>query len=231
MLPGSGAQASFTVGGIEIIVARLDLGHEVIDALAASLSGAEQQRAARFHLERDRRRFIAARAQLRELIAARLTVPPQAVELVYGRHGKPALAQGDLQFNLSRSGELAAYAFARGCGIGIDIEAIRAVPDADAIAGRIFSRRENDAYVALEPRERTIGFLNGWTRKEAFVKALGGGLSIPLDSFDVTLAPGATARILRVGSTPGEEARWRLESFLPAPGFVAAVVSERRRLN
>ena len=215
------------VGELEIVVARLDLAHVATLALAASLSSAEWERAARFRLERDRRRFIAGRARLRELLAQRLAVPPGAVELVCGKHGKPALAHGDLQFNLSRSGEVATYAFARGGRVGIDIEAIRAVPEADAIAARAFSRRENEAYLALDPRERVLGFLNCWTRKEAFVKALGGGLSVALDGFDVSLAPGDPARILRVGAKPGEETGWRLDSFLPAPGFVAAVASGR----
>jgi phosphopantetheinyl transferase len=89
-----------------------------------------------------------------------------------------------------------------------------------------FSRRENAAYQALDPRDKPIAFFNCWTRKEAFIKALGDGLYHPLDRFDVSLAPGEPARILRVDDTPGEACGWRLESFCPAPGFVAAVVTE-----
>jgi 4'-phosphopantetheinyl transferase len=215
----------------QVVVTRLDLAPEAVRAHAALLSAAERQRAVRFRLERDRRRFIVARARLRKLLAERLTAAPEAIELVCGKHGKPALAQGDLRFNVSHSGDVAAYAFARGCEIGIDIEEIRAVPEADAIAARTFSRGEHDAYAALPPHERVLGFLNCWTRKEAFVKALGKGLSISLDSFDVTLAPGEPAKILRVGTTPGKEAGWRLHSFLPAPGFVAAVASGHRGLH
>jgi 4'-phosphopantetheinyl transferase len=94
------------------------------------------------------------------------------------------------------------------------------------IAARFFSRRENAAYQALDPRDKPIAFFNCWTRKEAFIKALGDGLYHPLDRFDVSLAPGEPARILRVDDTPGEACGWRLESFCPAPGFVAAVVTE-----
>jgi len=88
------------------------------------------------------------------------------------------------------------------------------------------SRRENEAYLAVDPRDKPFGFFNCWTRKEAFIKALGDGLHHPLDRFDVSLAPGEPAMILRVENTPGEHCGWRVESFSPAPGFVAAVVTE-----
>ena len=96
--------------------------------------------------------------------------------------------------------------------------------DADDIAGRFFSDRENQAYRALERRDRPLGFFQCWTRKEAFIKALGDGLSYPLDRFDVSLAPGEPAEILRVEAMPGACCGWRMESLSPAPGFVAAVV-------
>lgn len=204
---------------------------EAFRALQAWLSEAERQRAGRFRFDRDRRRFIVARARLRELLAARLGVRPRSVELVYGRNGKPALAQRfahtHWRFNVAHCDEVAVYALSPAREVGIDIEAIRAVREADDIAARFFSRRENDAYLALAPRDKPLGFLNCWTRKEAVVKALGDGLSVPLDQFDVSLAPGEPARLLRVGSTPGEESGWRLDSFSPLPGFIAALASHR----
>jgi len=215
----------------QVVVTRLDLAPEAVRACAALLSAAERQRAARFRFGRDRRRFVVARARLRELLAERLAVPPGAIELAYGKHGKPALAQYGLQFNVSHSGDVAAYAFARGCEIGIDIEEIRAVPEAGMIAAQTFSRGENEAYAALPPHEKIPGFFNCWTRKEAVVKAFGDGLSMPLDQFDVSLAPGEPARILRIGTAPGEEAGWRLDSLCPAPGLVAAVARGYRRLH
>jgi 4'-phosphopantetheinyl transferase len=121
------------------------------------------------------------------------------------------------------------YAFSRGREVGIDVEAVRAILDADDIAARFFSRRENDAYRALDPRDRPLGFFNCWTRKEALVKALGGGLSHSPDRFDVSLAPGEPARILRIGSGVGGHRRWRLCSFVPLPNHVAAVVIESTR--
>jgi len=230
---GGRAVASFTDDGIEVVVTRLVVGAEAVRASAALLSGAERQRASRFAFDRDRRRFIVARARLRELVAARLGVRPEAVELVYGAHGKPALARhsadSDLRFNVSHCDDVVVYAFSTGREIGIDVEAIRVIRDADDIAARFFSRRENEAYRALERRDRPLGFFNCWTRKEAFIKALGDGLYHPLDGFDVSLAPGEPAKIVRLENTPGDQCGWRMEGFSPAPGFVAAFVTENRR--
>jgi 4'-phosphopantetheinyl transferase len=211
--------------GIEVVVKRLDASPEAVRALHGALSHTEQQRAQRYRAERDRRRFIAARAHLRQLLAERLGVGPEAVELVYGRNGKPGLAFSDWRFNVSHCDDVAVFAFTRGHDLGIDIEAVRAVPEGERIAARFFSSAENAVYRALEPHEKAQAFFNCWTRKEAFVKALGDGLSMPLDRFDVTLAPGEPARLLRFGDLPGEDAGWRLESFSPLPGFVAAVAS------
>jgi len=222
-----GAAVSFA-DEIEVVLTRLDVGPDAVRASAALLSEAERQKASRFAFDRDRRRFTVARARLRRLLAARLGVQPESVELVYGERGKPALARpcaaSDLRFNMTHCGEVAAYAFAPGREIGVDIEAVRAIRDADEIAARFFSRRENEAYLALDPRDKPLGFFNCWTRKEAFIKALGDGLYHPLDRFDVSLAPGEPARILRVEHTPGDRCGWTLHSFLPGPGLVGAVV-------
>lgn len=213
------------------MVARLDIGPGSVRASAALLSEEERQRAARFAFDRDRQRFILARVRLRELLAARLGVPPESVEFAYGTHGKPALsprfAEADLRFNLSHSDDVAAYVFSRRRDVGIDVERVRAIRDTDDIAAHFFSRRENEAYRALDRRDRLIGFFNCWTRKEAFVKAIGDGVHHPLDSFEVTLAPGEPARILRVGPIPGDACNWALSSFVPGPGFVGAVVAQK----
>jgi 4'-phosphopantetheinyl transferase len=216
---------------LEIIVARLDVASASLQAFAAMLSKDEQLRAGRFVFERDRRRFTVARALLRGLLAQRLGVQSESVELTSGPHGKPALAPRcattDLSFNVSHSEDVAVYAFTHGREVGIDVEAIRKLRNADDIAARFFSRRENEAYLALDPCDRLLGFFNCWTRKEAFVKALGKGLSHPFDRFDVSLAPRDPVRILRVGFTPGEDCGWTPHSFRPYPGFVAAVVVKK----
>ena len=206
----------------EIVAARLDVGVERVAALSARLSDAERRRAERFRFERDRRRYVVARGRLRELLGERTGEDPRAVELVYGRNGKPALAQPGLHFSVSHRAELVAYAFAPGREIGVDLEAVRPLPDADDIAARFFSRHENETYRGLAPRDRTLGFFNCWTRKEAFVKALGDGLSMPLDDFGVSLAPGERPEVLQIAGVCGDGG-WRLHSFAPQAGFIAAV--------
>ena len=213
---------------VELVVCRLDVGPEAVRASAAVLSEDEHERADRLVAGHTRRRFTVAGARLRRVLGARLHVRPESVELVYGERGKPALgrsfADSGLRFNLSRAGDVAIYAFSTEAEIGVDVEAVRAIPDADGIATHAFSRRESVAYCALAERDKRLGFFNCWTRKEAFVKALGKGLSYPLDSFDVSLAPGEPARILRVEHTPGDRCGWALHSFVPTPGYVGAMV-------
>jgi 4'-phosphopantetheinyl transferase len=220
-------------GAVEVVSDRLDAEPAAVSELTQCLSDGERLRASRFVSERDRRRFAVGRARLRHLLASRLGVQPDAVDFVLGPRGKPALsprfADSDLRFNVSHSEDVAVYAFSRGREIGVDVEAVRGLRDADDIVARFFSRRENETYRALDLRDKVPGFFNCWTRKEAFVKALGDGLHCPLDRFDVSLAPGEPARILRVDNTPGDECAWCMDDFSPAPGFVAAVVIENRK--
>jgi 4'-phosphopantetheinyl transferase len=215
---------------VEVVVASLAVARGSLGAAEELLSSDERRRADRFAFERDRGRFVMARARLRELLGARLGARPESVELEYGLRGKPALAPGfresGLRFNLSRCGNLAVYAFSYRHEVGIDAEGVRAVRDAQQIVARFFSEREHAAYCALPAAERPLGFFNCWTRKEAFVKAIGDGLGHPLDAFEVTLAPGEPARIVRVGRLAGERCGWRLHSFVPAAGVVAALVTE-----
>src|SRR5947199_1461088 len=222
------ATAPATADAIDVVVSRPAVRPEAVRAGAALRSDAERQRASRFRFDRDRDQFIVRRARLRQLLGARLGTRPESVELVYGAYGKPALARrfadSDLRFNVSHCDDVTLYAFSCGREIGVDVEAVRVIREADDIAGRFFSRRENQAYRALEPRDRPLGFFQCWTRKEAFIKALGDGLSYPLDRFDVSLTPGEPAEILRVEAMSGDCCGWRMESLSPAPGFVAAVV-------
>ena len=187
---------------VEVVVTRLSAavppGHE------AALSAAERARAARFLHERDRGRYVASHAKLRELLAERAGSPGAALRIEAGRDGKPRVGGFAVEFSLSRSEGIAAYAFACGLSVGIDVEAIRPIPDADAIAALVFPRCERLAYAALAPRDRTQGFLRGWTRTEALAKALGCGLDLAV----LEEALGAD---------------WGVASFTPAPGFAGAV--------
>ena len=221
---------SSTGGPVTIVVARLDADRGAVDTLAETLTEEERRRAGRLVRDRDRRRFVVARGRLRQLLAAQLHVRPESIELIYGPHGKPALARRpgdpDLRFSVSHSEDLAVYALGLALDVGIDVEQIRAIPDADDVAARFFSHREIDAYLALDRPDRPLAFFNCWTRKEAFVKATGDGLCCFLDGFDVSLVPGEPARLLRVGCTPGDQCGWRMDSFQPTAGYVAAVVTE-----
>ena len=212
---------------IEVVVSHLAVGSAAVRASLVLLSDDERHRASRFVFERDARRFIVARARLRQLLAARLGVRPESIELVYGARGKPALAplgaDADLRFSVSHRDEVAVYAFSSGRDVGIDVEAVRMIRDADVIAARLFSRRESETYRALDSRDQPLGFFNCWTRKEAFVKALGDGVFHRLDRFDVSLTPREPAKILRVDDTPGDACGWSLDSFHPAAGYVAAI--------
>lgn len=218
------------IRGVEVVSVRLDVDAAALARLSEVLCETERQRANRFVFQRHRSRFVVARAHLRHLLAARLDAKPESVRLAYGARGKPALAppfsSSDLRFNLSHSDDVAVYAFATGIDVGIDVERIRPVRDAERIAARFFSPSENEALLALDPRDRPTGFFNCWTRKEAFIKALGEGLYYPLDRFDVSLDPERPATILRIETTQGDGCPWCLRSFSPAPGFVAAVVAE-----
>jgi 4'-phosphopantetheinyl transferase len=225
--------AHFSGDAVEVVVTRLDLGADAFNILAQWLREDELQRASRFHFERDRRRFIVARGCLRQLLAERLGVHPRTVELAYGINGKPVLAGGsaamDWRFNVSHSEDVAVFAFCRGRDVGIDVEAVHPVKHADTIASEFFSRTELEAYMALSPREKELGFFNCWTRKEAFIKALGEGMSFTLSDFDVSLSPNEPARIIRVGDQEGNDTEWLLRSFSPMSGYVAAVVVQRSR--
>lgn len=163
------------------------------------------------------------------LLASYLGMDAASVQFVYGPQGKPALspapknAPSSLQFNASHSGDLAAYAFTNGCKIGVDVERYRALPDLENIARRFFSPEETAELLALSPAETASGFFNCWTRKEAFIKAMGGGLSIPLDSFRVTLGPGAAARMVSLGGNDDAARRWTLYDFSPGPEYAGAI--------
>ncbi|HJW23848.1 MAG TPA: 4'-phosphopantetheinyl transferase superfamily protein [Rhodocyclaceae bacterium] len=219
----------------EVIPVVLDLPGETVCQLAALLSDAELRRAGRFRQLRDRHRYIVAHARLRQLLAERLALRPHAVAIGCNAQGKPELrgrqAASGWHFNLSYSdgagGGLALCVLSRRGPIGVDVEAVRRLDDADSLARQFFSGREYAIYRLLSPEDRPLGFFNCWTRKEAVVKALGTGLSHDLGAFDVSLAPGQPAYILGLGGAPGELCGWRLESIGPIGGRVAALVTPR----
>ena len=220
--------AALDGGDIHVWRVRLDPEPEVVEALERTLSDDERGRANRFHFARDRRRFIVARGALRSLLARYIGGEPEDVRFAYGERGKPRMADAECPaFNVSHSGELALIAIAAAGAIGVDVEAVRDIEDRDAVAARFFSPREYACIRALPERVRTQSFFACWTRKEAFVKALGDGLSRPLDSFDVTCAPGDAPR-LSIAGDPAVTEKWMLTALAPGPGFEAALVADGR---
>jgi 4'-phosphopantetheinyl transferase len=216
---------------IDVVATRVAIDDDTVRASTAVLSASERSRAERIIYDRDRRRFIVRRARLRRLLAERLNVPAESLRFSETTRGKPELLppfdSAGLRFSLTHSEDLAVYAFSTRADVGVDAEAIRDLPEADDIAALSFSAREYATYRRLPARDKRLGFLNCWTRKEAFVKATGCGLGDSLDFFDVSLAPSEPARILRVNDRTGDDCGWSLASFSPAPRFVAALVTER----
>jgi len=166
--------------------ASLDLPPAQLDALASSLSEDELARAARFKFDLHRNRYIAGRGRLRRILASYLHSDPAAIRFAYNPQGKPSLPGGGLQFNLSHSGAEALYAVSLDVELGIDIECLNPAIEVEKIAANFFSPAEVAAILALPPLRRHVRFFDFWTRKEAYVKALGHGLSIPLNEFDVS---------------------------------------------
>ena len=208
----------------------LDLPAAELGRLHGLLSGEEQSRAARFQFPLHRDRFIAAHGRLRELLAAQLGTAPAALQFDAAEHGKPHLsgpqAESGLQFNLSHSGNRGLVGWTDGRHLGVDIELWRPLSDERALVRRYFSPAENDAYEALAPAGRTRGFFECWTRKEAYVKAVGRGLGLPLDSFDVAFGAGREPALLRASTHAGNARHYALAAPQVPDGVSIAVFLE-----
>lgn len=209
----------------------LDLLPATIKSLQSTLSADETQRAARFHFPADRDRYLTAHGCLRDILSRYLQCEPSQLNFCMSDYGKPALEGHKLVFNLSHSGDFALIIVAQECRVGIDLERIRSDMEHEKIARRFFSTNEVTELMALPPEQKISGFFNCWTRKEAYIKAQGLGLSLPLDSFDVTLTPNQPAFLRATRPNPDEAARWTLISLEVDPGYTAAAAIEERNLN
>ena len=210
----------------------LDLPASEVQELLETLSIDERARADRYHFAHDRMRFTVARGVLRAILGCYLNTPPEELRFYYSPHGKPDLVEdAALRFNVSHSGGIAVYGITRGRAIGVDIERIRGIVDIESISERFFSPQEVAVLGTLPPQAHAVAFFACWTRKEAYIKARGEGLSMPLDRFDVSLAPGEPAALLRAYGDPLEASRWSLRAFAPAPGYVAALAVEGQGLR
>jgi 4'-phosphopantetheinyl transferase len=188
----------------------------------------ERERAARFHAQIHRERFVAAHGLMRQTLASLLDESAAALQFAVGEHGKPRLdgpaASSGLAFNLSHSGSWALLGWSWYGDIGVDVELWRTLSDEAALVRRFFSAAENALYDALHPDHKHRGFFDCWSRKEAYIKAVGRGLGLPLHSFDVSFGDGQPARLLR--SPPDEARAWSLAAIDVGPGASAAVVLE-----
>jgi 4'-phosphopantetheinyl transferase len=209
----------------EVHVWRGSLSRRAVEVarLRRLLAPDERRRAERFRFERDRSRYIVGRATLRLLLARYLETGPQELEISYGEFEKPCV-EGGPSFNLSHSGPVVLYAFAAEGELGIDVELDDADLSKERIAERFFSPAEVSVLRALPAEVQPRAFLTCWTRKEAFIKARGDGLSLALDSFDVTLAPNVPASLLRTAWCGEEPAQWSIADLSDRrAGYIAAV--------
>jgi 4'-phosphopantetheinyl transferase len=202
--------------------------------LRALLSHEERARAARFHFPAHARRFVVAHGRLRQALAPVVGVAPGQIEFATGAHGKPVLAgraaASGIHFNLSHSDALGLVGWARGRELGVDVETWRQTSDEAALVRRFFSPVEIAAYEALPAQSRREGFFNCWTRKEAYVKAVGRGLGLALDSFDVSMDAGPGARLLRPSASCADGRCWSLAAPPCGAGVSLAVVLEADNL-
>ena len=207
----------------------LDVASEALARLGGTLTEAELARSASFKFDRDRARFVAARGQLRMLLARYLDANARDIVLMEGSHGKPRLAVGPgwLRFNLSHSDGVAVYAVARDREVGVDVERIRPDFPFDEVACHYFSPRERADLASLPEANRLRAAFDCWARKEAYLKAVGAGMALPLDGFDVSVHPGEPVR-LRRGAGAAASRCWSLYAFDVGPDYAAALAVEGR---
>ena len=216
-------------GDVHVWRARTDSAGGDLEEDRALLSADELDRALRFVRATDARRFIAARAILRRLLAIYLGADGGALRFEYGRYGKPRLSGAvghTLCFSVAHSAGAALFAFGRGRRIGVDLELIRDPAPLD-VARQFFATDELEALLSLAPAEQAPAFYRCWTRKEAYLKAKGVGLSAPLDAFAVSLAPGASCPLAWSRLDPEDVGCWSFLEPAVVRGFAACIAVER----
>jgi len=209
---------------------RLDADEERERRFASMLVPEELARAERFHFRIDRQRWVVGRGMVRRLLAEYLGLRPAEVRLCYNSNGKPALTgesdRGGVKFNVSHSGELLFLAIAKAREVGVDVEQVRPLPDWRELAGRFFAPVEVATLDRVPAPARERAFFQCWTRKEAYIKANGLGMTLPLDQFAVTLGPGEPARLIHTDHDPRQLGRWTLRDVSPGGDYAAALAAE-----
>jgi 4'-phosphopantetheinyl transferase len=223
----------WSIAGDEVHVWRASLSVLDADQFAAlqqTLTEDEAERASHFLFQGDRERFVVARGILRTLLGRYLGRDPRTLRFAYGAHGKPFLGdapdQPSLTFNLSHAGEVALFAVACRRELGVDIEYVRDDINCEQISEAFFSPHEQATLRALPRAQQVQAFFDAWTRKEAYIKARGKGLTLALNDFDVSLVPGQSALLLNTRDDPKQAERWTLQQLWPYPGYAATLAAE-----
>jgi 4'-phosphopantetheinyl transferase len=205
---------------------------EAIATYTSALSSDEIERVARFRFELHRNRFITGRGWLRTVLARYLDRQPGELRFEYNENGKPSLHGSELafHFNLAHCGDLAVLAITRAAEVGVDVERVRPLKDADDIADRFFSPTESDGLKALTAAEKPAAFFNLWTRKEAWLKATGEGLSDSLNQVEVSFLPRDKAQLVRLFGKTAQIDQWTLRELAPVAEFTGAVVVQAPNL-
>ena len=207
--------------------ADLNLGDSLQSSFLKLLSPDEKNRAGKFRFARDSRNFIVARGILRSLIGNYLEINPAEISFQYSRFGKPSIGDNSsIQFNISHAQNTALFAFTKKLNVGVDVEFVNPHIEVEDIATKFFSANEILNLLALPKSQQTLGFFNCWTRKEAFIKAVGEGLSFPLNQFEVSLEPNKTAKLLATDWDPKAVSKWSMYSISPGADFVGGLVIE-----
>ena len=213
---------------VHVWCASLNLPPDGLAKTIELLATDEVVRAARFRFKKDRDHFVIRRGLLRVILGCYLGIPPKKVEFTYNPFGKPAVSINPegFRFNLCHSGGLALIAVTRRGEIGVDLERVRDDVEIDELSEGLFSEIEHDILRSLPPKVRLQAFFNCWTRKEAYLKARGEGLSIPLSQFSVTVLPDETPRLIGTQNDPGENELWTLYHLSPGSEYIAAIAVE-----
>ncbi len=206
-----------------------------IKKLRTVLSEEEQHQANRFYFAKDQERYIVARGLLRHILSWYVACKPASISFIYNKYGKPELSPIcnplDLNFNLSHSGEIILYSFILHSAIGIDVERICPKSDYENIVYSHFSDIEKEMFSKIPDRDKNKAFFHYWTRKESYIKALGMGLSYPLNEFSVCFLPGQESKYTNIIKKNGEKDDWVVRTIAPMPGYTGAVSVKRSNIK
>jgi len=217
----------------QIWIIDLDIEDQILHSYFSMIGEDEKQRASRFKFQKDYKAFVITRACLRILLADYLNMDPEELKFIYSNYGKPEIAYDrcDLQFNVSHSKHVSLIGISKTDPIGVDIEFIKFDEDLNIVARRFFSENEYNEFESLNQSDKAQGFFNCWTRKEAFIKAVGHGLSFPLKEFDVSLIPGAPARLKKTHFDEHEKDEWTMMDIGLPTGYVGAFAIKQKRCS